>query len=95
MSAAVKKIPLRRCVGCGESFPKKMLLRVVRSPEGVVSLDLTGKKSGRGAYICKNVQCLRKARKAKRLERNLECEIPDEVYASLESELERLELELE
>jgi len=91
----VKKIPLRRCVGCGESFPKKTLLRVVRSPEGVVSLDLTGKKSGRGAYICKNVQCLRKARKAKRLERNLECEIPDEVYASLESELERLELELE
>ncbi|HPT85353.1 MAG TPA: YlxR family protein [Bacillota bacterium] len=91
----MKKIPLRRCVGCGESFPKKTLLRVVRSPEGVVSLDLTGKKSGRGAYICKNVQCLRKARKAKRLERNLECEIPDEVYASLESELERLELELE
>lgn len=91
MSAVQKKIPERRCVGCGQSFPKKTLLRVVRSPDGIVSLDETGKKSGRGAYICKNVQCLRKARKAKRLERNLECEIPDEVYAGLESELEHIE----
>lgn len=91
MSAVQKKIPERRCVGCGQSFPKKTLLRVVRSPEGAVSLDATGKKSGRGAYICKSVQCLRKARKAKRLEHNLECEIPDDVYAGLESELDRLD----
>ncbi|MGI6202780.1 MAG: RNase P modulator RnpM [Eubacteriales bacterium] len=94
MSAAVKKrIPERRCVGCGESYPKKTLLRIVRSPEGEVFFDPTGKKSGRGAYICKNVQCLRKARKAKRLERNLDCEIPDEVYDGLESEIDSLELE--
>ncbi len=96
MPSVPKKIPERRCVGCGESFPKKTLLRVVRSPDingnpAVVSLDITGKKSGRGAYICKNVQCLRKARKAKRLERNLECEIPDDVYAGLESELENID----
>jgi Predicted nucleic-acid-binding protein implicated in transcription termination len=91
MPAAQKKIPERRCVGCGESFPKKTLLRIVRAPDGGVSLDVTGKKSGRGAYICKNVQCLRKARKAKRLERNLECEIPDDIYAGLEAELEKLD----
>lgn len=81
-----KKIPERKCTGCGKSFPKKELIRVVRSPEGLVSLDFTGKKSGRGAYICKNVQCLKKAQKAKRLERNLECAIPDEVMAALEEE---------
>lgn len=91
MPAVQKKMPERRCVGCGESFPKKTLLRIVRSPDGSVSLDATGKKSGRGAYICKNVQCLRKARKAKRLERNLECEIPDDVYAGLESEIENID----
>jgi Predicted nucleic-acid-binding protein implicated in transcription termination len=81
-----KKIPERKCTGCGKSFPKKELIRVVRSPEGEVSLDFTGKKSGRGAYICKNAQCLKKAQKAKRLERNLECAIPDEVALALEEE---------
>ena len=84
----VKKVPARRCTGCGQSFPKKDLIRVVRSPEGEVSLDFTGKKSGRGAYVCKNVTCLRKAQKTRRLSRNLECEIPDEVMAALEAELE-------
>lgn len=64
------------------------LLRVVRSPEGAVSLDFGGKKSGRGAYICKNVACLRKAQKTRRLARNLDCEIPDDVYAALEAELQ-------
>jgi predicted RNA-binding protein YlxR (DUF448 family) len=82
-----KKIPERKCTGCGETKPKNTLLRVVRSPEGIISLDFTGKKSGRGAYICKKSTCLKKARKAKRLEKNLECEIPDEVYEMLEREM--------
>lgn len=84
----MKKIPERRCLGCGETFPKKELLRVVRSPEGEVSLDFTGKKSGRGAYICSKVKCFSQARKSKRLERSLECSIPEEVYEQLEKELE-------
>ena len=84
-----KKIPERKCVGCNESKPKTELIRVVRSPEGEISLDFTGKKSGRGAYICKNVNCLRKARKARRIERALECEIPNDVYDAVEEEMER------
>ncbi len=83
----VKKIPTRRCTGCGEHFPKITLIRVLRSPEGEISLDKTGKKSGRGAYICKNLSCLKKARQKKRLEASLECEIPDEVYSTMEKEL--------
>ncbi len=79
-----KKIPERRCVGCGISFPKKDLIRVVRLPDGGAELDPTGKKAGRGAYICRNAECLKKARKAKRLERNLEVTISDEVYEELE-----------
>ena len=74
-----KRIPVRMCSGCGEHLPKKELVRVVRSAQGELSVDLTGKKSGRGAYICPRVECLKKARKAKRLERALECQIPDEV----------------
>ena len=74
-------------MGCNERCPKNALLRVVRDPEGNVSLDFTGKKSGRGAYICKNAACLKKAQKTKRLSRVLECEIPDEVFASMEEEL--------
>ena len=74
-------------MGCNEHFPKNTLLRVVRDPEGNVCLDFTGKKSGRGAYICKNVACLKKAQKTKRLSRVLECEIPDEVFAAMEDEL--------
>lgn len=83
-----RKIPTRSCVGCFESKPKKELIRIVRSPEGEISLDPVGKKSGRGAYICPDPECLRKARKAKRLEKSLECEIGEEVYAALEKELE-------
>lgn len=82
-----RKIPVRRCTGCGEHFPKKELIRVLRTPEGEILLDESGKKSGRGAYICKNASCLKKARKAKRLESSLECSIPDEVYDRLEEEL--------
>ena len=66
-----KKIPMRMCTGCGEMKPKRELVRVVKSPQGEISLDLTGKKPGRGAYVCKNVTCLRAARKARRLELSL------------------------
>ena len=82
-----RKIPMRQCLGCNEHKPKAELIRVVRSPEGAVSLDLTGKKSGRGAYICRDVKCLKKARKSGRIAHNLECEISSEVYDSMEAEL--------
>jgi predicted RNA-binding protein YlxR (DUF448 family) len=82
-----KKQPIRRCTGCGEHFPKKELIRILRTPEGAIVLDEGGKKSGRGAYICKSAACLKKARRAKRLEASLECSIPDEVYDRLEEEL--------
>lgn len=79
-------------MGCMQQFPKKELVRVVKSKSDEenyeISLDLTGKKSGRGAYVCKNVQCLKAARKAKRLERALECEIPAEVYEKMEREMQ-------
>ena len=79
-----KKIPMRKCIGCNESKPKKELVRVVKSPEGEISVDLTGKKSGRGAYICPNAECLKKARKSRRLERLFETEIPDNIYEEAE-----------
>ena len=82
-----KKIPLRRCVGCGEGKPKKELVRVVRSAAGEVNLDLTGRMPGRGAYLCRDTECLRKARKARRLEKEFSQAIPDEVYDRLEKEL--------
>lgn len=79
-----KKIPMRKCIGCNEAKPKKELLRIVKSPEGEISLDLTGKKNGRGAYICNSSECLKKARKAKRLERIFECAVSDTVYEETE-----------
>lgn len=82
-----KKIPVRMCIGCGEHIAKKELVRIVKSPEGEISLDLTGRKNGRGAYICHNCECLKKARKARKLERAFSCQIPDEVYDKLEGEL--------
>ena len=82
-----RKIPMRQCLGCNEHKPKAELIRVVRSPEGEVLLDLTGKKSGRGAYICRDIKCLKKARKSGRIAHNLECEISSEVYDSMEAEL--------
>ncbi len=78
-----KKIPLRKCLGCGEMKPKRELVRVVRSPEGEVSLDLTGKQNGRGAYLCPNKACLTAAVKAKRLERALGCPAAADIYDSL------------
>ncbi len=83
----VKKMPIRRCVGCGEHFPKNTLVRVLRTPEGEIVLDLVGKRSGRGAYVCKSAQCLKRARKAGRIAASLDCAIPDEVYDRLEGEI--------
>ena len=82
-----KKIPLRRCVGCMEMKPKTELVRIVKNKEGEVSLDLTGKAMGRGAYICKNSVCLEKARKARRIEREFSMQIPDSIYDQMEAEL--------
>lgn len=78
----------RMCVGCGEMFDKKELIRVVKSPQGEVSLDLTGKKNGRGAYVCNNPECLKKARKRKSIERSFSRKIEDEVYDKMEEEIE-------
>jgi len=78
-----KKLPQRKCVGCGISKDKRDLIRVVRSPEGETSIDLKGKKSGRGAYICKSEECLKKALKARKFERSLEIKISEELVASL------------
>ncbi len=83
-----KKIPMRQCLGCGEPKEKRDLIRVVRSPEGELSIDLTGKKSGRGAYICRNVECFKKAKKARRFEKSFQMAIPEEIYLKLENELE-------
>ena len=83
-----QKIPMRKCLGCGEMKPKQELIRAVRSPEGEVSLDLTGKKNGRGAYICRDSKCLTAAIKAKRFERAFDCKIEQPVYDSMLSELE-------
>ena len=83
-----RKIPTRQCLGCNEHKPKKELLRVLRTPEGEIILDFTGKKSGRGAYICYDVKCLKKARKSKRIDKSLETEIPEEIYDKMERELE-------
>lgn len=83
----MKKIPQRKCVGCNEMKDKKELLRIVRSPEGEISLDMTGKKNGRGAYVCPNPECITKAVKEKRLERALEKPISQEVYAQLLEDL--------
>lgn len=86
-----KKIPVRRCVGCNEGKPKKELVRVVKTAEGEISVDVTGKKSGRGAYLCPDKKCLVKAQKAKRLERAFECAISEEIYARLAQEVEARE----
>ena len=81
-----KKIPMRMCVGCGEMKGKKEMMRVLKTPEGPIVLDMTGRKNGRGAYLCRNLDCLRKAEKNKGLERSFKMNIPDEVYRNLEKE---------
>ncbi len=82
-----KKIPLRRCAGCNEQKSKKEFVRVVRTPEGQIILDDTGKANGRGVYLCPDVKCLQKAKKAKRLEKSLDVAIPEEIWKSLEERL--------
>ena len=83
-----KKIPMRQCLGCREMKPKRELIRVVRSPEGEISLDFKGKKPGRGAYLCPDPACLQRARKSRALERAFEVTVPAEVYAALEEQME-------
>lgn len=83
-----RKIPQRQCGGCREMKEKKALLRIVRTPEGEILLDSTGKKSGRGAYVCPDPACLKKARKSRALERAFETAIPPEVYDALEAQME-------
>lgn len=88
---AEKKIPLRKCTGCNEMKPKKELIRVLKTPEEQIVLDTTGKKNGRGAYLCNSLECFKQARKTKGLERSLQIKIPDEIYESLEKELSIVE----
>lgn len=83
-----KKIPMRQCTGCREMRPKKELIRVVRSPEGDISIDFKGKKSGRGAYVCPDPECLKKAIKTKALSRAFGVPIPEEIYAALSAQME-------
>lgn len=82
-----KKIPMRMCLGCGEMKPKRELIRVVKSKEGISPLTSQAKKSGRGAYICKSVECFEKARKARKFERSFSCMISEDIYNSMEGEL--------
>ena len=85
-----KKVPMRQCVGCAKMKSKKELLRVIKTPEEEIVLDVTGRKNGRGAYICASMDCLKVARQRKGLERSLKVAIPTEVYESLEQEMSRI-----
>ena len=89
----MKKVPLRQCIGCGEMKSKKEMMRVIKTAEGDISLDITGKKNGRGAYLCMQQECLQKARKNKGLERSFKMSIPEEVYNTLDKEFEEIETE--
>lgn len=88
-----KKIPMRQCIGCGEMKSKKEMLRVIKTAEGQIILDTTGKKNGRGAYLCAKKACFQKARKCKGLERSFQMKIPDEIYELLEKEFDQIESE--
>ncbi len=90
--SVTKKIPQRQCIGCGEMKNKKEMIRIIKTPQEEILIDVTGKKNGRGAYICKSSDCFRKAVKSKGLERSLKVGIPHEVYEELEKELIGLEL---
>ena len=85
-----KKFPQRQCIGCGEMKNKKEMIRVLKTPEGEFTLDSTGRKNGRGAYVCPSMECLKKAIKTKGLERSFKMAIPKEVYETLEKEMEHL-----
>ncbi|MBQ6825830.1 MAG: YlxR family protein [Clostridia bacterium] len=88
---AVRKVPMRMCTACREMKPKMELIRVVKSSEGEISIDATGKKNGRGAYICKSVECFKKAKKIDALSRAFEIKVTEEIYNQLETELEKIE----
>ncbi len=88
-----KKVPMRLCIGCGEMKSKREMMRVLKTPEDTFVLDITGKKNGRGAYLCRNKDCLQKAMKLKGLERSFKMSIPKEVYAKLEEEFNHIEAE--
>jgi len=85
-----KKIPMRQCVGCGEMMPKGELIRVLRTAEGEITLDATGRKNGRGAYVCNKAECLAKMVKTKALERSFKTKIPSEIYEQLETEFKEI-----
>ena len=85
--SAMKKIPMRQCIGCGEMKSKKEMIRILKTAEGEIVLDATGRKNGRGAYLCKSPDCLRKAVKSRGLERALKTAVPQEVYENLEKEM--------
>ncbi len=89
--STVKKVPQRQCVGCGEMKNKRELIRVLKDAEGNISMDATGRKNGRGAYLCRSMDCFRKAVKNKGLERSFKMAIPKEVYESLEKEMEQID----
>lgn len=89
--AVKKKIPMRKCVGCGEMKPKKDLMRILKTETGEFLVDADGKKNGRGAYICRSVECFRKAVKSRGLERSFKQQIPEEVYDRLEKEMDGIE----
>lgn len=86
-----KKIPLRQCIGCGESREKNNLIRIIKTPEGLIELDKTGKKNGRGAYLCASQDCLNKVMKTKGLDRAFKMTVPKEIYDKLSKELSELE----
>ena len=88
---SVKKIPLRQCIGCGEMKSKKEMIRVIKTAEGEILLDATGRKNGRGAYLCPSMGCFKKAVKGRGLERSFKMAIPREVYETLEKEMEEID----
>ena len=88
---STRKIPLRQCIGCGEMKNKKEMIRILKTAEGEITIDATGKKNGRGAYLCRNVECLKKAVKNKGLERSFRQSIPQEVYDRLKKEMDEIE----
>ena len=88
---SVKKIPLRQCIGCGEMKSKKEIIRVIKTADGEILLDATGRKNGRGAYLCPSMECFKKAVKGRGLERSFKMAIPREVYETLEKEMEEID----
>ena len=91
MAVQAKKVPLRKCTGCQEMKSKKEMMRILRTAEGEIVLDTTGRKNGRGAYVCRSMECFEKAVKSKGLERSLKCRVPEEAYGSLKKETELFE----